>query len=38
MKKEQPKYLSLYEEIREAIVNGAFPYGSKIPSKRLMAQ
>jgi GntR family transcriptional regulator/MocR family aminotransferase len=38
MKKEQPKYLSLYEEIREAIVNGSFPYGSKIPSKRLMAQ
>ncbi len=37
MKKEQPKYITLYEEIREAIVNGSFPYGSKIPSKRTLA-
>ena len=37
MKTTQPRYISLYEEIREAITDGSFPYGTKIPSKRMMA-
>ena len=37
MKTTQPRYISLYEEIREAITDGSFPYGSRIPSKRMMA-
>ncbi len=39
IKKEpgQPAYLQLYRFIREDIVNGVYPYGTKLPSKRLMA-
>lgn len=37
MKTSQPKYISLYEEIREAVTAGFYPYGSRIPSKRVMA-
>ena len=31
-------YLQLYELLRKDITGGAFPYGAKLPSKRLMAE
>lgn len=30
-------YLQLYEQLREDIVNGIYPFGQKLPSKRLIA-
>lgn len=33
----QGKYLKLYEEVRDDIVEGVYPYGTKLPSKRVMA-
>lgn len=36
-KKERPIYLQLYRQIRNDIIAGAFPYNSKLPSKRLLA-
>lgn len=36
-KKERPIYLQLYKQIREDIIAGAFPYNSKLPSKRFLA-
>lgn len=32
-----PAYLQLYKQIREDIVQGIYPYNSKLPSKRLLA-
>lgn len=32
-----PAYLSLYKQVREDIVDGIYPYNTKLPSKRLMA-
>ena len=32
-----PAYLQLYKQLREDIVAGVYPYGTKLPSKRLMA-
>lgn len=32
-----PAYLQLYRQMREDIVNGIYPYGSKLPSKRNVA-
>lgn len=34
----QTAYLQLYRQIRRDIVNGVFPYGTKLPSKRLLAE
>jgi len=31
-------YLQLYEQLRRDITNGSFPFGTKLPSKRLMAE
>lgn len=31
-------YIQLYEQLREDIVKGILPYGSKLPSKRLLAE
>ena len=31
-------YVQLYEQLKKDIVNGAYPYGSKLPSKRLLAE
>ena len=31
-------YLQLYRQLREDIVSGAYPYGGKLPSKRLIAE
>ncbi len=36
-KKERPVYLQIYKKIRDDILCGAFPYHSKLPSKRLLA-
>ena len=33
----EPAYLQLYKQLREDIVTGVYFYGSKIPSKRLIA-
>ncbi len=33
----RPAYLQIYTEIKEDIVRGILPYGSKLPSKRLLA-
>lgn len=35
---KKPAYLQLYEQLRRAITEGVFPYGSKLPSKRLLAE
>ena len=32
-----PAYLQLYQQLREDIINGAYPYGSKLPSKRTLS-
>ncbi len=32
-----PAYLQLYRQLREDIVRGVYPYGGKLPSKRLVA-
>ena len=32
-----PIYLELYRELRGAIMDGVFPYGTKLPSKRTLA-
>ncbi|MBQ6824423.1 MAG: PLP-dependent aminotransferase family protein [Clostridia bacterium] len=37
-KGEKPAYLQLYEFLRQDITAGVFPFGSKLPSKRLMAE
>lgn len=31
-------YIQLYEQLREDIIKGILPYGSKLPSKRLLAE
>ncbi|MCC6093408.1 MAG: PLP-dependent aminotransferase family protein [Eubacterium sp.] len=33
---KQPAYLQLYLQMREDIVTGAYPYGARLPSKRLV--
>lgn len=37
-KEKRPLYLSLYKQIREDIIGGFYPYGSKLPSKRSLAE
>lgn len=34
---EMPAYLQLYQSLRTDIVQGVYPYGSKMPSKRTLA-
>lgn len=36
-KNGQPAYIQIYEQMRKDIVNGIYPYGTKLPSKRLVA-
>ena len=36
--KNQPAYLRLYEELRGKILSGAWPHGTKVPSKRETAE
>lgn len=37
-KKKHPVYIELYKHIRDDIVNGMYPYKSKLPSKRNLAE
>jgi len=37
-KKGKTAYMQLYEAIREDIVSGVYPQGSKLPSKRLLSE
>ena len=37
-KEKRPIYLQLYTQIRDDIVNGIYPYNSKLPSKRCLAE
>lgn len=36
-KTERPVYLQIYKQVRDDIIAGMFPYNSKLPSKRLLA-
>lgn len=38
LKNNTPIYLQLYEQIKEDILKGTYPYGAKLPSKRLVAE
>ncbi|MBR2410747.1 MAG: PLP-dependent aminotransferase family protein [Clostridia bacterium] len=35
---KEPAYLRLYKNIRDEIVKGVYPYGSKLPSKRTLSE
>ncbi len=37
-KNERPVYLQLYQQLRRDIIAGIYPYNSKLPSKRLLAE
>ncbi|MDO4380256.1 MAG: PLP-dependent aminotransferase family protein [Clostridia bacterium] len=37
-KKSRPVYLELYKQLRDDIIGGAFDYGEKLPSKRLLSE
>ena len=37
MRTEKPEYLKLYEFLRDEIARGAWPYGSRLPSRRQTA-
>lgn len=34
----KPAYMQLYEQLRRDIVGGVLPYGSRLPSKRILAE
>jgi len=38
MREAKPAYLALYESLREEIVSGVRPFGSRLPSRRLLAR
>ena len=38
MKTGKPAYLALYESLREEIVSGVRPFGSRLPSRRVLAR
>jgi len=38
MKDNKPEYLKLYELLRDEIVQGAWPYGTRLPSRRQIAE
>ena len=38
MKQRKPAYLSLYESLREEIISGVRPYGSRLPSRRVLSR
>ena len=38
MKEIKPAYLSLYESLREEIVSGVRPFGTRLPSRRVLAR
>ncbi len=36
-KEKRPVYLQIYKQLRDDIIEGVFPYNSKLPSKRILA-
>ena len=38
MKNTKPAYLALYESLREEIRSGVRPFGSRLPSRRVLAR
>ena len=38
MRQTKPAYLSLYETLRDEILSGVRPYGSRLPSRRVLAR
>ncbi len=38
MSEKKPAYLALYESLREEILSGVRPYGSRLPSRRVLAR
>ena len=38
MKQNKPAYLTLYEILREEIISGVRPFGSRLPSRRILAR
>ena len=36
-KENRPVYLQIYKQLRDDIIEGVFPYNSKLPSKRLLS-
>ena len=38
MRQNKPAYLALYESLREEIVSGIRPFGSRLPSRRVLAR
>ena len=36
--KKKPAYLALYESMREEILSGAYAYGSRLPSRRILSR
>ena len=36
-KSSRPVYLQIYRQIKADIINGNYPYNTKLPSKRLLA-
>ena len=36
-KSKRPVYLQIYNQIKDDIINGHYPYNTKLPSKRLLA-
>ena len=37
-KNNRPIYLQLYRQVRDDIINGLYPFGVKLPSKRLLSE
>ena len=37
-KDRDPAYLQLYRQLRDDVIRGVYPYGSRLPSKRLIAE
>ena len=37
-KSGKPAYLQVYEQLRADIIDGVYPYGGRLPSKRLLAE
>ena len=35
---KEKRYLKVYEQVRKDIIDGRFPKGTKLPSKRVMAE
>ena len=38
MSTKKPAYLTLYESLREEIITGIRPFGSRLPSRRILAR